>query len=161
MLPILAWTILVLFVVLGLVGIVLPAMPGIVLIFAGVLIHKLLLPSFLSGWTLVVVGLGVILTFGLDFLGSFVGAKWGGASKQGMMGLVLGGFIGIFFAPAGLILGPLIGVFLGEVFVASRPALEGAKAGIGATLGVAVSTMLKVLLGLILVAWVSCDLIFF
>ncbi|NBX69255.1 MAG: DUF456 domain-containing protein [Proteobacteria bacterium] len=161
MLPILAWTILVLFVLLGLVGIVLPAMPGIVLIFAGVLIHKLLLPSFLSWWTLVVVGLGVILTFGLDFLGSFVGAKWGGASKQGMMGLVLGGFIGIFFAPAGLILGPLIGVFLGEVFVASRPALEGAKAGIGATLGVAVSTMLKVLLGLILVAWVSCDLIFF
>ncbi|NBY20330.1 DUF456 domain-containing protein [bacterium] len=73
----------------------------------------------------------------------------------------MGGFIGIFFAPAGLILGPLIGVFLGEVFVASRPALEGAKAGIGATLGVAVSTMLKVLLGLILVAWVSCDLIFF
>lgn len=161
MLSVIAWTFLVVFLLLGLAGIVLPAMPGIVLIFAGVLIHKLLLPVYLSWWTLGVVGLGVLATLGLDLLGSAVGAKWGGASKQGMIGLVLGGVVGIFFAPAGLILGPLLGVFLGEVFVASRPVVEGAKAGIGATLGVAVSTLLKLLLGLILVAWVVCDLIFF
>ncbi|MBM4304689.1 MAG: DUF456 domain-containing protein [Deltaproteobacteria bacterium] len=158
---IIAWTVLVLFLLVGVVGIVLPAMPGMVLIFAGVLIHKLLLPFYLSWWTLGVVSFGVLATFGLDFLGSTVGAKWGGASKQGMIGLLLGGLVGIFFAPAGLILGPLIGVFVGEVFVASRPVVDGAKAGIGATLGVAVSTLLKLLLGLILVAWVICDLIFF
>jgi len=161
MIETIAWILLVLFLCVGLAGIVLPAMPGIVLIFIGVLIHKILMPTYLSWWTLGILGLGVVATFGLDLLGSAIGAKWGGASKYGMIGLVMGGVVGIFFAPAGLILGPLLGVFLGEVFVASRPAIEGAKAGVGATLGVAVSTLLKLLLGLILVAWVICDLIFF
>ncbi len=161
MLEIIAWTILVLFLLLGLIGILLPVMPGILLILAGVVLHKILLPGYLSGWTLGVVGLGVLATLGLDLLGSLAGAKWGGASKQGMVGLGVGSIVGIFFAPAGLILGPLIGVFIGEILVASRSVAEGAKAGVGATLGVAVSTLLKFLLGLILVMWVVCDLIFF
>lgn len=156
-----AWLVLVLCFLLGLVGIFLPALPGIALIFVGALVHKLLIPQLLSWWTVIILGVGVAVTFGLDLLGSAVGARWGGASKYGMVGLVLGGVIGLFFLPAGLILGPLLGVFLGEVFVASRPVSEGAKAGIGATLGIALSTFLKFLLGLFLVSWAICDLLFF
>jgi uncharacterized protein len=156
-----AWFVLVTFLILGLVGIFFPALPGIFLILCGVTLHKLLMPDILSWWTVGVVAVGVLLTLGLDMLGSAVGAKWGGVSRYGMMGLFAGGLIGIFFFPAGLILGPLIGVFLGEVFVASRPIVEGAKAGVGATLGLAISTLLKFILGLTLVAWIICDVLFF
>ena len=76
-----ARVILVLFLALGLLGIFLPVLPGIVLIFLGALIHKLLPPGLLSWWTIRVLGIGVAVTFGLDMIGSAVGAKWGGASR--------------------------------------------------------------------------------
>lgn len=161
MIPFIAWSILVLFLMAGLVGILIPAMPGIILILLGVTLFKILLPIYLSWWTVGTVLLGVGLTFGLDMFGSFVGAKWGGASKYGMAGLFLGGLLGLFFAPAGLILGPLLGVFVGEVFLGRRTVGEGTKAGIGATAGVAFATIFKFLLGLVLVGWVVCDLFFF
>lgn len=157
----LAWLILFLCLIVGLIGILVPVLPGIFLILFGVLVHKLLLPEYLNWWTVGVVILGVGVTFALDLMGSLVGAKWGGASKQGLWGLFLGGVVGLFFAPAGIILGPILGVFLGEVLVASRTIREGTRAGIGATLGVALSTFLKFLLGLFLLGWVLCDLWFF
>ena len=154
----LAWIILISCLIIGLFGILIPALPGIVLIFMGVVIHKLLLPEYISSWTLVLVLLAVLATFGLDLMGSLVGAKWGGASKYGMWGLFLGGLVGLAFAPVGLLLGPILGVFLAEVVLASRSVKEGTKAGIGATLGLALSTFLKFLLGLFVVVWVIADL---
>ena len=145
----LAWIILFLCLIVGLIGILVPVLPCIFLILFGVLVHKFLLPEYLNWWTVGVVILGVGVTFAVDLMGSLVGAKWGGASKQGLWGLFLGGVVGLFFAPAGIIL------------VASRTIREGTRAGIGATLGVALSTFLKFLLGLFLLGWVLCDLWFF
>lgn len=160
MLALIAWTILTLFCIAGLIGVFLPVFPGILLIVLGALLHKLLLPQFLSWWTVGAVGLGFVLAYAIDFLGSAVGAKWGGASRYGMVGLAIGGAIGLFFGLPGLILGPLVGVFLGEVFVASRSVKEGTRAGVGATLGLAASTVLKFVLGLLLVIGISIDLFF-
>lgn len=161
MLPITAWTVLILFSFAGVIGVFLPIFPGILLIFLGALIHKLLLPDLLSWWTIGVLAFGFLLTYAIDFMGSIVGAKWGGASRYGMAGLIIGGIIGLFFGLPGLILGPLLGVFAGEVFVASRSVAAGTRAGIGATLGLAVSTILKFFLSLILIVWICIDLFFF
>lgn len=161
MVEIAAWTILVLFSLGGLVGIFLPVFPGVLLILLGALLHKLLLPDFLSWWTIGVVALGFALTYGIDLMGSVVGAKWGGASRYGMTGLLIGGLVGLFFGLPGLILGPLVGVFVGEVFIASRSLAEGTRAGVGATLGLAASTVLKFFLGVILIVWIFVDIFFF
>lgn len=161
MISIIAWTLLGLFSIAGLIGVFLPVFPGILLIVVGALAHKLMLPAILSWWTIAFVTFGFALTYGIDLMGSIVGAKWGGASRYGMIGLGIGGFVGLFFGIPGLILGPLLGVFLGEVLVASKTLKQGARAGVGATLGIGVATILKFVLGVILVVWIGFDAFFF
>lgn len=156
-----AWIILSAFAVAGVAGSVLPALPGIALIFAGVLIHKLLLPDVLSGWVVAFVGVSVFLSWGIDFIGSAVGARWGGATRWGLIGAAAGGLVGLFFGLPGLILGPVAGAFIGELLAAGRGVFAATRAGVGAGMGLALSTALRLALALLCVALIVVDCVFF
>ena len=108
---------------LGLVGIILPGLPGVPLIFASALVYAYLTDfEVVGGWILLLLGLFALLAFVADFLGTAYGARRFGASNWGTVGGAVGGLMGmlagaLFFgigALFGLLAGTIGGVFVGE-----------------------------------------------
>jgi uncharacterized protein YqgC (DUF456 family) len=120
----------------GLIGTVLPAFPGTIIILAGAVLHRVMLGSDKSiGWrTIAVLVLLTIATYALDFLSGYFGAKYFGATRWGMFGAILGALVGIFFGIVGLFIGPVIGAILGE-FIAGKRMIDAGRAGWGSLLG--------------------------
>ena len=120
----------------GLIGTVVPILPGTTIILAGAVIHRMMLGAEKSiGWPMI--GILVLLTFAtyaLDFLGSYFGAKYFGATKWGTFGAITGALIGLFFGIIGLFVGPVIGAITGE-FIAGKKMIAAGKAGWGSLLG--------------------------
>ena len=87
------------------------------------------------GWkTIVVLALLTLLSYVFDFLGSYFGAKYFGATKWGAFGAIVGALIGLFFGVIGLFVGPVIGAVAGE-FIAGKRMIDAGRAGWGSLLG--------------------------
>ncbi|MCW5556324.1 MAG: DUF456 domain-containing protein [Verrucomicrobiae bacterium] len=106
----------------GVVGAVLPGLPGTPIIFLAALGHRLWFKDQSAAWWVVaVLGLLAVLSMAMDFLATTYGAKRLGATWRGMVGAVLGAMIGLFVLPPfGLILLPLVGAALGEILGRTR-----------------------------------------
>ena len=138
------WICAVLLILVGLVGIVLPALPGTILIFVGLL---------LAAWAddfarvgpamLVLIGLIGAASYGVDFFAAALGAKHMGSSKRAMVGAALGTVLGLFFGFVGVIVGPLLGAIAGEL-TQHRDWKRVGTAGLAAWIGFAVGTAVKV-----------------
>ncbi|MGB2831583.1 MAG: DUF456 domain-containing protein [Methylotenera sp.] len=152
------WVLAIGLVILGVVGTLLPMLPGTPLVFAG-----LLLAAWLGGFAkvsvfvVVIIGLIAALAWGVDFVASIITAKKVGASKQALWGTAIGGFVGIFAGIPGLIIGPAIGAILGEMLThqdASRATTVGLAAGLGFVLALVVKIVLTtVMLGIFAYAY--------
>ena len=120
----------------GLIGTVVPILPGTTIILAGAVIHRMMLgPEKSIGWpTIGVLVLLTLATYALDFLASYFGAKYFGATKWGTFGAIVGAVIGLFFGIIGLFVGPVIGAITGE-FIAGKRMIAAGKAGWGSLLG--------------------------
>ena len=114
-------TLIVMFV--GLLGSVLPALPGVTLIFVSALVYAFSTGfEVVGGWVIALIGLFAALALVADFVGTSYGARRFGASNWGTVGGALGGVVGalaglLFLGIGslfGLILGSVAGVFLGE-----------------------------------------------
>ena len=134
-------------VIVGLAGIVLPALPGAPLLFGGLLLAAWAEDFQHVGTWLVALGVMAGLTYGVDFVAGAVGAKRFGASKRAIVGAGLGGLVGIFFGIPGILLGPFVGAILGELS-AQRSLGQAGRAGIGAALGLAIGAAAKLALSL-------------
>lgn len=142
--PVIVWYALAtLLIVAGFVGTILPALPGVPLVFCG-----MLLAAWAGGFahvgafTLILLGVLTVIAIAVDFVAGVLGAKRVGASRQAIIGAALGTFVGIFFGLAGLLLGPFIGALLGEL-VAGATLHKATGVGVGAWLGFLVGTVLK------------------
>lgn len=130
-------------VLIGVAGTILPALPGVPLVFGG-----LLLAAWAGGFqhvgvfTLVVLGVLAALAMAVDFVAGMLGAKRVGASRHAVIGAALGTVIGIFFGLPGLLLGPFAGALLGEL-VAGGTLRKAAGVGVGAWLGFVVGAVVK------------------
>ena len=120
----------------GLIGTVLPVIPGTTIILAAAIIHRMMLGAEKSiGWSsIVVLVLLTLATYALDFLSGYFGAKYFGATKWGMFGAVIGALVGIVFGIIGLFIGPVIGAITGE-FIAGKRLIDAGRAGWGSLLG--------------------------
>lgn len=130
---------------LGLVGAVIPGLPGTPLVFAAALIHRLYFGDRGVAWWVIVV-LGILMGASLvaDFLATSLGAKRFGATWRGIVGAGFGALAGLFvFPPFGLVLGPFLGAFAAE-WLAGREWRSAGKAGLGALLGLLAGTAAKV-----------------
>jgi len=109
-------------VLLGLIGTVVPFLPGHLLIFGAAFIPFFSLDDGggVEWWGIGVLGLSLVLAQVLEFCSGAVGSKWFGGTKWGALGAFLGGIGGIFFMPFGLVLGPLAGAFLFEWLCADK-----------------------------------------
>ena len=138
------WTLSVAFVIVGIVGIVLPALPGTVLIFVGLL---------LAAWAdhfqrvgplmLTIIGIIGAASYGIDFVAAALGAQRLGASTRAMAGAALGTLFGLFFGLPGIVVGPFVGAVIGELTL-HRDWKRVGKAGIAAWIGFAIGTAVKV-----------------
>ena len=130
-------------VVVGLAGTVLPALPGVPLIFGG-----LLLVAYLDGFnkvgvfTLVILGVLAVIAFAVDYVAAMMGAKRAGASRLAVIGATLGTVGGLFFGFVGIIIGPFAGAAVGE-FIARKDALQAGKVGFATWLGIVIGTAAK------------------
>src|SRR5688572_18957121 len=149
--------------VVGIAGTVLPALPGLPLVFAGMLLAAWA-GGFeqVSGWTMGVLFLLTLLSLGIDFMATALGAKRVGASKPALIGAILGTFAGLLFGFVGIFIGPFVGALLGELVwlrgVGGRELGQATKVGLGTWLGIVVGTVLKlgvafVMVGLFALAW--------
>jgi uncharacterized protein YqgC (DUF456 family) len=145
------WILVAVLVAVGVAGTVLPALPGAILVFAGVLLAAWI-DDFtrISGWTVGLVGVLTLLVFATDWVAAALGAKKVGASKQALVGATIGTIAGIFTGLWGLIFMPLVGAAVGELV--ARPDLRHAsKVGFATWLGMAIGTVVKVAIVLAMV----------
>jgi uncharacterized protein YqgC (DUF456 family) len=137
---------------LGLAGAIVPAVPGIPLIFAGIwLIAGVDHYHHLGLWWLI--GIAAVGAIGLtiDLLAGALGVKRVGASKQAVSGALVGTVIGLFFGLPGLFLGSFVGAVLGEL-VAGSSVLRSTNVGVSAWLGLIFGTIIKLVSSLMMVA---------
>jgi uncharacterized protein len=136
----------------GLIGTVIPILPGTTIILATAIIHRLMVGTEKSiGWkTMVVLVLLTLLSYVFDFLGSYFGAKYFGATKWGAFGAVLGALIGLFFGIIGLFVGPVIGAVAGE-FIAGKQMIDAGRAGWGSLLGNLGAMIGKLVIALVMI----------
>jgi len=130
--------------VVGLVGNIVPGLPGTPLILIGAIAHRLYFGAF-SVHTLVLVLLILLalIAFGLDYVSSVIGAKKFGATWRGVLGAGIGALIGLLFGIPGIIIGPFVGAVLLEM-ASGRQFKPAAKAGAGAILGLLVGAVGKI-----------------
>ena len=133
-------------IVIGLLGTILPVLPGLPLMFAGMLLAAWAGDfAHIGAGTLTALGLLVLLSIAVVLAASVLGAKRSGASNKGLWGAGIGGFAGIFFGIPGLVAGPFLGASLGEM-AHGRPWRDASKIGLGTWLGILLGALLKLML---------------
>jgi len=146
--------------IIGIIGVIVPALPGVVLNFiALILLYISRGKAEISFRILIVFG---ILTFSvvlLDYILPLLGARKYGASRMGIWGAAIGMLVGIiFFPPFGIIFGLLIGAFLGEL-IAGKERSQALRAGFATFLGSLTSVVVKLLLAIVMTVYFFVHLI--
>ena len=141
---VLLWILVVALIVVGIAGTILPALPGTILVFAGIL-----LGAWIDGftripvWLVVVFGVLTALAWAVDYFAAIAGAKRVGASRLALIGAAIGTLAGIFTGLWGLLFMPLVGAAIGE-FIAQRDWSRAGKVGIATWIGLLLGTAVKV-----------------
>ena len=137
------WIVAVLLILVGVAGTVLPALPGVPLIFGGVLLAAWI-DDFqrISVVTVVVLAVLAVIGIVIDYIAAAMSAKRAGASKQGIIGAAIGTVAGVFSGLWGLVFMPLVGAAVGE-FIAHKDAFRAGKVGAATWFGLLVGTAIK------------------
>lgn len=137
------WILAFLIVLIGLAGVVVPALPGIPIMFAGLMLAAWSTGFEPVGWgTLGVLGALTVLSVMIDFLSAAFGAKRQGASPRAFWGATLGAVVGLFFGLVGIVIGPFIGAVAAE-FAAGSGAQQAGRSGYGVWIGLVLGTAAK------------------
>lgn len=138
---------------LGLLGTIVPGLPGTGLIYLAILGY-----AWHFGWStvgvgvLVVLGILTLFSFVIDFVSGAVGAKHFGATRYAMQGAIVGGIIGLIVGHfPGMLLGIFLGAVVGEHHFGKKEMPQALRAGLGSVVGFLGGTLMKFLLGLILI----------
>ena len=143
---ILWWLLAGLLIIAGLAGTVIPALPGVPLVFAG---HF----EIVSWITVSVLALLAFIAWAVDFLAGALGARYLGASSRAFWGATFGAVAGMFFGIPGILLGPFIGAVIGELS-GGGDLLQSGRAGVGAWVGMVVATAAKLAIAFLMIGLV-------
>jgi uncharacterized protein YqgC (DUF456 family) len=147
------WVFAISLVLLGLSGIILPILPGVPLMWLG-----LVLMAWLDGfnsvgfWTLFWLGILAVASVLIDFIATAEGARRFGAGRLAILGATLGLLLGLFFGLIGILLGPFVGAVIGHL-IGRATVNSSMRAGVGATIGVVAGTFAKIIIAAIMLIW--------
>ena len=124
---------------IGLLGTIIPALPGLPLMFGGTWLLALSSNYQIMG-ALTLISLGILTLFGcvMDYLAGMLGAKHSGASKRAIWGSFIGSIVGMFFALPGI-----IGSAIGE-FIARRNLIAAGEVSVGTVIGLVIGVVAKI-----------------
>ncbi len=137
----------------GLLGTLLPVLPGAPLIWTGMLIY-----GFIAGFEnlgptfLIIQALLAVAVMAVDYLFAALGSRYFGGSKAALWGAAAGLFVGLFFFPFGLLLGPFVGATLADLLF-RRNTDQAVKSGIGASIGFLSALPIKLVIEMIMIIW--------
>ncbi|MEP6881424.1 MAG: DUF456 domain-containing protein [Dokdonella sp.] len=135
-----------LLIIIGTIGTILPALPGVPIVYLGMVLAAWAGDFSHIGWpTLTILGVLTVLAIIVDLLASVLGAKRVGASGWALFGAAAGTVIGLFLGIIGLILGPFVGAVVGEL-IAGSTLRRSTHVGIGAWLGFIFGTLARIAL---------------
>jgi uncharacterized protein YqgC (DUF456 family) len=138
--------------IVGLVGSVMPALPGVVLILAGAVVHAVATGFDPIGpGRLAILALLMAVAYALDYAAGALGVKRFGGSGWAMTGAVVGALVGLFFGLPGLLLGPLVGSLAAE-YAYTRQLSTSARAAFGTVVGLLVGAVARIGLALTMIA---------
>ena len=145
--------------IIGLLGAIVPVLPGTIISYAGLLCISFSSYSELSITTLVVWGVIAVAVIVMDYiLPGYFSKKFGG-TKAGVIGATVGTIAGIFFGPLGIILGPFVGAVAGELLAEKLTFEEALKVGFGSMMSFLVGTLFKLVVGGFLLYYIIKDVI--
>ena len=137
------WVLAVAMIVIGVVGTVLPALPGVLFVFGGIVLGAWIDGfTHVSGWTVGVAAVLAVVGLGVDIACQLLFARRAGASKLGLLGAALGTVAGVFAGLIGIVFLPLVGAAIGE-YLSHRDALRAGKVGVSTWVGLLIGTVLK------------------
>ena len=136
--------------IVGLIGSVLPVLPGPPLGWLGLLFLELTVAIPTNYWLLGITFIIAIGIFLLDYMMPAISTKKFGGSKAGAIGAVLGLIIGILAPiPFGILIGPFLGAFIGEIVFNKTKGPQALKSALGSFLGFLASTIMKLTISLV------------
>lgn len=140
--------------ILGLVGTILPLLPGSPLILAGMVVYGAIAGfDKLSAEFFVVQGIALALTFMVDYAGTAIGAKKYGGSSAAALGAAIGLLVGpLVLSVPGIVIGPFVGALAAEV-LRGRDLRSAARAAFGTLVGLVGSTILKLVIEIGMIVW--------
>ena len=140
----------ILFIIIGIIGSIVPILPGPPIAYGGLLIVQLSSKHPFSVGFLLIFGVLAILSAIIDNVLPIYATKKFNGSKKGVWGSAAGLILGLFvFPPFGIILGPIIGAFVGEM-INGKPAKQSLKPAIGSFIGFLSSIFLRLILSIIM-----------
>lgn len=146
------WILAALLVIAGVAGIVIPALPGVVLVFSGLLLAAWADGFRVIGWVTISILAGLmVLALISDIVAATLGVKRVGASRWAVAGSMIGMIVGLVFGLIGIIIGPFVGAAVGE-YVARRDLIQAGRAGLGTWAGIILGTAVKLALALSMIA---------
>ena len=151
------WILAVALIVVGVIGTILPALPGVILVFGGIVLAAWI-DDFarIPVWVVLLLGAMTAVAWAVDYAAAAMGAKRVGASRYAIIGALLGTFVGVFTGLWGLLFMPLVGAAIGE-FIAQRDVRRAGTVGLATWLGMLLGTAIKIaivftMIGVFLVA---------
>ena len=148
---VLLWILCVLLIVAGVAGTVLPALPGTVLVLAGIVLGAWIDDFQRVGpWMLAVIAALALLAWAADYVAGLLGAQKAGASKQALWGAAIGTVVGLFMGLVGVLFMPLVGAAAGE-YLAQRDHARAANVGVATWLGLMAGMLAKIVLTFIMI----------
>lgn len=156
------WVLVVLLILLGLAGTVLPALPGTLLVLAGIVLGAWIDDFTRVGvGTVVAIGVLALLAWALDHVAGLLGARKAGASREALIGALVGTVVGLFMGVVGVLFMPLVGAAAGEYLARQhedQAAHRAVKVGVATWLGIMAGLLAKVVIsfmmvGVFAVAW--------
>ena len=140
---------------IGLIGCIVPGLPGTPIAYIGLWIAQATEKIHFSWQFLLIWGIVVVIIAVLDYVVPACGTKHYGGTKWGVWGSTIGVFVGLFFGAMGVILGPLVGAVIGEL-ISGKQLNDALKAGWGSFVGILFGTILKLIAcGLMTVALIQ------
>jgi len=147
-------------IVLGLAGIVLPALPGTIFVLAGIVMGAWIDGFTRVGWFAVAaVTVLAVLAWLMDYIAGVLGARRAGASRQAIIGAAIGTVAGIFMGLIGVFFMPLVGAAAGE-YLALRNHRQAMRVGISTWLGLMAGMLAKFVLAFMMVGIYVVALLF-